>query len=70
MREKRSLQRIIAVFLGRVTLIVMILIMLINVVIQIIDATERTRNDAEDIFKQMERILDRNNEDLKRTMDA
>ena len=70
MREKRSLQWIIAVFLGRVTLIVMILIMLLNVVIQIIDATERTRNDAENIFKQMERILDRNTEDLNRTMDA
>lgn len=69
MRDKRSLQRILAAFLGRVTLIVMLVIMLINVVIQVVASIERTKVDAENIFKQMERILEQNNENLTRTME-
>ncbi len=68
-KKERSLQRILTNYLGKATLIVMIIILFLSLIIQTINAISSGKREAERIFGQMSRILERNSEDLSKNVE-
>lgn len=68
-KKEKQLQTILANYLGRITLIVMIIILFFSLGTQTITAITSGKKEADRIFVQMSRILDRNSEDLSRNVE-
>ena len=68
-KKEKTLQRILVNYLGRITLIVMIVILFLSLIIQTLNSVATGKKEAERIFEQMSRILDRNAEDLSKNVE-